>query len=77
MRILLESPWNYTLSEEEAGDFLLSVVCGTVGVYELTIRLNKAERERYLAEGEDYIQVLASNVCSNPGKYERRSVRHE
>lgn len=74
MKSLLDSPWNYTLNEDEAGHLFLSVVCGTVGVYEVTIKLNKGERAKYIAQGETYIQVLANDICSRPSDFAKRSV---
>ncbi len=61
---IYEKPWEYTLYEY--GDkLLLSIVCGTVGIYEVNIVLNIEERAEYLQKGTEFLTHLAIKIAGN------------
>ncbi|SDD49379.1 hypothetical protein SAMN04487996_101156 [Dyadobacter soli] len=62
MKEIAKEAWNYTFSEHRPGDYVLSVVCGGVGVYEFEIRLTAAQIAAYEREGIPYISRLAEQV---------------
>ncbi|RZJ60014.1 MAG: hypothetical protein EOO45_24940 [Flavobacterium sp.] len=65
--------WDYTLYRNGA-DLILSVVCGTVGIYEVNVKLDKEETRRYEGEGEDYIATFAKSVRNDPNEYTSRHI---
>lgn len=73
MKEILQEYYNYTLYENE-GKLLLSVVCGTVAVFDLTIELNKAEKLQFEKEGQSFIASLADKVRYAPDDYVKRMV---
>jgi len=52
---------------------LLSVLCGTVGMYDLTLRLSDEEEARYRSD-PGYLDELAAAVRYSPDSYRERSV---
>jgi hypothetical protein len=72
MKILEKVNWGYILFETEEGIFL-SVVCGTVGLFETVIRLTDEEVQSYNSI-PDFIKNLADKVCSNPHVYKSRHI---
>ncbi len=48
---------------------MLSVVCGTVGLFEVEVRLDDAMRTAYEAEGIPWIKRLAAEVTYDPRKF--------
>lgn len=74
MKELLKSRWNYILYEKE-DKLLLSVVCGTVGLFDRNIYLTEDEIKHYELDGEAYITKLAREINSDPSKYEPRHVK--
>jgi hypothetical protein len=40
METLLQKPWDYTFSRNDTGELVLSVLCGSVGLFEIDIVLN-------------------------------------
>ena len=74
MKELLNSRWNYVLYETE-GKLLLSVVCGTVGMFDRNIFLTDIERESFNLEGESYIEKFANEIRNDPSKHESRHVK--
>ena len=65
--------WQYILYRYH-NDFVLSVVCGTVGIFEVNIGLDKEEKAKYLSEGIDFINYLSYKVSSSPGSYLDRHI---
>ncbi len=72
MKILEKVNWGYILFETEDGIFL-SVVCGTVGIFQTVICLNKEEVQSYNRE-PDFVKKLADKICSNPHAYKSRHI---
>lgn len=69
MKEIAKEAWNYTFSEQKPGDYVLSVVCGGVGVYEFAIRLTAAQVSAYQQEGIPYISRLAEQVRHNQAPF--------
>jgi len=72
MKILEKVNWAYILFESDEGIFL-SVVCGSVGIFETVIRLTDEEVQSYRGT-PDFIKTLADKVCSNPHAYKGRHI---
>lgn len=54
MKKIIDKPWNYTLYKKQS-KYILSVLCGGVGMYEIEIELNKEEVDAFKENGESYI----------------------
>ena len=63
MKEILKSNWNYTLLEEN-NTFLLKVICGSVGIFEVELLLDNEQIQKYKVEGEKYINQLANEIRS-------------
>ena len=72
--ILASSPWAYELTQTDDGRLILTVVCGTVGVYELSLQLDPVEVVGWNREGESYIEDLAAVITAEPSRYWHRHV---
>ena len=64
----------YDLFEESDGSLVISVVCGTIGLYEARVRLNDEETRRYQEEGEAYLDDLATRIRKEESKYKSRMI---
>ena len=73
MKELARSNWNYILYEDDE-NLLLSVVCGSIGLFDRNISLNAVEKKSYLKEGIIYIEKLAVLIRKDPKKYEFRHI---
>jgi hypothetical protein len=71
MQELIRKDYDYILYQEEE-KLLLSVVCGTVAVFELTILLTKKEVLQYQQQGEAFTDSLASKIQYNPDDFVKR-----
>lgn len=74
MKQILEERWNYILIDDN-GKLLLSVICGTVGLYDTNVYLNESELADYYREGEKYIKELAARIRYSPKSYNDRHVK--
>ncbi len=72
MKKIFEKPWSYSLYEE-GEELYLSVLCGSVGLYEIKIKLNKGEKEEYYKNGEEFIKNLSSEIRKNPNSFSHRN----
>jgi hypothetical protein len=62
----------YDLFEELDGSLVLSVLCGTIGLYEARVRLTGEELSRFRTEGVVFLDDLASRIRKEePGFRER------
>jgi hypothetical protein len=75
VRQLLCEPWDYELLEQDDGRLVLVVACGTVGVFEVAIVLDDAERRAFEAEGKPFIQGLKQRIVARPGDFQARNVQ--
>lgn len=74
MRVIGEEHWSWLLFAE--GDALfLSVVCGTVGVYEVVVELDAAETADHRREGRAAADRLARAIADGPSKFTARNLR--
>lgn len=72
MKKLIEKTWSYILYQTDDDNLILSVVCGTVGLYDVNIQLNDEEKDKFEKDGTEFIDELALDVSSNPPKYRNR-----
>ena len=72
MKIIEKVNWGYILFETEEGIFL-SVVCGTVGMFDTVIHLTDEEIQNHQSI-PDFVKKLADKICSNPQAYQNRKV---
>lgn len=52
--------------------FFISVLCGTVGLYELEIELNEEEIKTYLSRDQSFLDDFSRKVSSSPKSYSHR-----
>lgn len=71
---LLKSNWNYTLTDDN-GKLILSVLAGTVGLYEIDIELNNDQVRLYQQDGKEYIDKLANDVRDHPGNFDLQKIK--
>lgn len=64
--------WYWILYRSTDG-LLLSVLCGTIGMYELTVRLSEAEEASYRADA-GYLDELAAAIRYAPDSYRERRI---
>ena len=74
MKELLRSHYHYILSEADNGKLQLSVTCGTVAVYDITIELTTQELALFHQEGETFIKRLADEISYAPDSFLHRRV---
>ncbi|MCW5698761.1 MAG: hypothetical protein KIT00_02855 [Rhodospirillales bacterium] len=71
VKVEAEEPWSWMLYADGSARFL-SVVCGTVGLYEIDLALDAEEVAQYGREGVAFIARLAAAVMSAPGDFQLR-----
>ncbi len=71
MRIIINEPWNYQLIKNNY-EYFLSIMCGSVGLYEVEIKLTREEISEYEQNGKTSIEKLVSSIRENPEKYRSR-----
>lgn len=71
--ILHEVAWDHDLRRTPEGRLLLTVLCGTVGLYEVIVELTAAERAAWEAEGPAPVVALARAIASEPGRFAERA----
>jgi hypothetical protein len=72
--VLSSSPWSYDLTHTDDGRLILTVVCGTVGLYELSLELDATEVACWTRDGEPYIRDLAATITRQPSQFWHRHV---
>ncbi len=73
MKEIIKKDWNYSFFEKDTG-YILSVICGSVGLYEVNIQLNEEELEQYRIQGAAYIEELAKAIQYKPSLYTERHI---
>jgi hypothetical protein len=53
----------YELSQDDDGDCYLCVMAGGIGMYEVKMKLNTQELDRYGSEGKPFLDDLAHSVA--------------
>lgn len=76
MKELVRKDWTYTLSENDNGDYIFNVLCGTHAMYMLTIKLNETELAEYAKEGTDFLDKFSRKICGSPWAFSGRAI-HE
>lgn len=71
---MAERTWDWMLFREANGDLVVSVVCGTVGLFEVDVVLSAEQEQAYEAEGIDVVVRLAADIAEHPRKYIEGSV---
>jgi len=64
-----ESTWDWILYREPGGRLVLSVVCGTVALWEVEVEVGPGLRAAYEAEGLEPIRRFAREVTEHPSRY--------
>lgn len=73
LTVVAQKKWSYTLYQDEQHVFILSVLCGGVGMYELNIPLSDDDAQRALNESA-FLEGLAESIRTHPEEYSGRSV---
>ena len=73
MKQILKKQWEYILYEDSE-QLLLSVVCGTIAMFDRNIFLSENEIQQYKEKGVIYINLLAEQIRNDPNKYKDRHV---
>jgi len=68
---LLKKQWEYILYKDN-DELILSVVCGTIALYDIEIKLSAEQKEKFSKEGQGFIDLLAEEIRYNPLKYNKR-----
>jgi hypothetical protein len=71
-RILREKSWSYTLSQLPDQSVVLSVLCGTVGMYMLHLPLD-AETAATVMGNDKLLEKMADQIREHPDQYAERS----
>jgi len=73
--IVEQSTWAYTLFNTADGLYL-DVLAGSVGIYNIVIKLTEDECTHYAAEGKTFLDKLSSDIAYYyPGKYSDRALK--
>jgi hypothetical protein len=74
MKIIEQEEWSYTLFQDGSdGQYYLETVCGTIGVFSLTIRLDPDEVAEMKADPA-FVKHLAQKITYSPRRYLERRV---
>lgn len=71
--IIFEEHYFYQFYKQE-NDYYLSVLCGTVAQFDITIKFTETEVETYLSKGQDYIVTKANLIFKNPKDFIDRKI---
>ncbi len=66
--------WSFTFYRF-GSRYLMSVVCGGAGLYDVEFELNAEEVASFKKDGNDRIAALAKDVKSNPSAYVKRKLK--
>jgi hypothetical protein len=69
MKILEKKDWDYILYEEE-NDIYIEVLCGTVGVFEVKVKLSENDKNT-MKKDPDFINKLAEEIRLDPHGFNR------
>ncbi|MEO6904163.1 MAG: hypothetical protein ABI315_13575 [Bacteroidia bacterium] len=70
---LIKKPWDYTFSENNE-KYYLSVMCGSIAMFEINIELNANEIAIYKNKGFDFIDEIAKKIQYRPSDYSERNL---
>jgi hypothetical protein len=70
-----QRPWRFTLyKNQDDGFYILSVLCGTVGMFELNLPLSPAEADSAAAD-PDWLARRAAEVAGDPDRFAPQSIK--
>ena len=67
--MLHQEPWLFTLHKLE-GALYMDVLCGTVGMYEMRVRVPEAVISAWRTHGLPILQDFARRVRANPDSFD-------
>lgn len=73
MNELIKKQWNYRLFKNSSNEYILSVLCGTVGLYEIEVKLTKSQVDDYELKGESVIDELAQDIREDSKDYTEKN----
>ena len=73
MKVLAEESWTWMLFEHE-GALMLSVLCGSIGLYTIEFTLSQEERGLFQEQGEPFVKQLARQVSWQPESFRERRI---
>lgn len=65
---VINKPWKYKLFKND-NEYIVCVLCGDVGLYELCLLLDDIESKCYQLDGEKYINEFVKKIQDNPAVY--------
>jgi len=71
MKEVIKKNWDYCLYEKE-GKLILSVICGSIALYNVNFELNKSEENSYNEIGQTFLTQLVDMVREKPSMFESR-----
>ncbi|MFT3745323.1 MAG: hypothetical protein QM785_13645 [Pyrinomonadaceae bacterium] len=75
IEVLEEENWFYSFEHDtEMNEYFLDVVCGTVAVFTIRIKLNQKELTAFRADPTS-IRALAYDVLDHPHDFNSRAIR--
>lgn len=74
MNVIAAEPWSWMLFSDGTG-FIVVVTCGSVGLFDVSIRLTPDEASSYAIEEREFISRFASEVARNPSAFDNRCIR--
>lgn len=75
MKPISQEAWSWTLYKD-ADSLILSVLCGSVGLYSVEFPLTPEEAARFDSDGKVFIAALAEAVRMSPDLYAQRRLRN-
>lgn len=63
----------YFLYEDDLGNFVISILCGGVAMYEIKMNLNSDELQKFSIDGVNYLNGLVDDIRKNSEKYKNRT----
>ena len=69
-----EKPWAYTLYAYK-DKYILSVICGSVGLYDRNIFVDELVINQFESDGITVLDELASTIRNNPKKYSQEHIQ--
>lgn len=68
MKDLIKKDWNYRFYENN-GEYYLSVLCGTVGLFDVLVKLTENQIQLYKKDGELFLDKFAQEIRDSPSQY--------
>jgi len=74
LTMIAQKKWAYTLYKSDQGTFVLSVLCGGAGMYELNVPLSVDEGQRAV-DDVDFLDSVAEKIRAHPHDFADKSIR--